>query len=169
MKCECGCASRTIGAFVLEKLDAVEPMAREALRDAERQGDVRSEHFAHHFLADCALIRGDAEAAAPRYRRALELALALGDRSETAVEIQGVAMAAAGMSRAERALMLGGAASAEFDRLGIDLSAIRFWNALIERYLNLARDTLGPIAAEAAWQAGRSMGFERAGQEALLQ
>jgi len=58
VKCECGCASRTIGAFVLEKLDAVEPMAREALRDAERQGDVRSEHFAHHFLADYPLIRG---------------------------------------------------------------------------------------------------------------
>ncbi len=41
--------------------------------------------------------------------------------------------------------------------------------ALIERYLNRARETLGPTAAEAAWHAGRSMGFERAVQEALLQ
>ena len=65
-------------------LDQVEPMAREALSEAERQRDVRSEHFAHHFLADCPLIAGDAARAAPRYRRALELARALGERTEMA-------------------------------------------------------------------------------------
>jgi predicted ATPase len=151
----------------LSELDIVEPMAHEALHEAECQRDVRSEHFAHHFLADCPLIRGDARAAAPRYRRALELAMALGDRSETAVEIQGVAMAAAGMGSCERALTLGGAASAEFDRLGIDLSGIRFWSALLERYFALARGALGETAADAAWQAGRKMDFERAVHEAL--
>ena len=36
----------------LGELDTVEPMAREALADAERQHDVRSAHFAHHFLAE---------------------------------------------------------------------------------------------------------------------
>ena len=51
------------------ELDQVEPMARAALAEAERQHDLRSEHFAHHFLADCPLIAGDAAAAAPRYRR----------------------------------------------------------------------------------------------------
>jgi len=40
-----------------------------------RMGDLRSEHFAHHFLADCALIRADGASALPRYRRALELAV----------------------------------------------------------------------------------------------
>ena len=63
-------------------LDRVEPMAREALDEAQRQHDLRSEHFAHHFLAECPLIAGDAAAAAPRYRRALELAHALGERTE---------------------------------------------------------------------------------------
>jgi len=57
------------------ELDIVEPMAREALADSERQDDLRSAHFAHHFLADCALIRGDCVTAGPRYRRALELAV----------------------------------------------------------------------------------------------
>ena len=91
----------------------------------------------------------------------------LGDRSETAVEIQGVAMAAAGMSMPVRALTLGGAAAAEFDRLGIDLSGIRFWNALIERYLGIARAELGATGAETAWQAGRQLDFASAVSEAL--
>ena len=151
----------------LGELDAAEPMAREALADAQRQRDLRSEHFAHHFLADCPLIRGDAAGAMPRYQRALELAVTLGDRSETAVEIQGVAMAAAGMSMPVRALTLGGAAAAEFDRLGIDLSGIRFWNALIERYLGIARAELGATGAETAWQAGRQLDFASAVSEAL--
>jgi hypothetical protein len=76
-------------------------------------------------------------------------------------------MAAAGMGSWERALTLGGAASAEFDRLGIDLSGIRFWSALLERYFALARGALGETAADAAWQAGRKMDFERAVHEAL--
>ncbi len=153
----------------LGELDIVEPMAREALADAKRQRDLRSEHFAHHFLADCPLIRGDAATAAPRYRRALELAVALGDRSETAVEIQGVAMSAAGMSSPMRALTLGGAAAAEFDRLGIDLSGIRFWTALLDRYFGNARTELGASAAEVAWQAGRQLDFDTAVSEALAE
>jgi predicted ATPase len=101
------------------ELDIVEPMAREALADAERQDDLRSAHFAQHFLADCALIRGDCAMAGPRYRRALELAVELGDRAETTFEIQGVSMAAAGMSSPSRALRLGGEAASVFDALGI--------------------------------------------------
>jgi hypothetical protein len=89
------------------------------------------------------------------------------DRSETAVEIQGVAMAAAGMSSPMRALTLGGAASAEFDRLGIDLSGIRFWSGLLKRYFSLARDNLGATAADVAWNAGRQMSLEKAIAEAL--
>src|SRR5437762_7917152 len=148
------------------ELDIVEPMAREALADAERQGDVNSAHFAQHFLADYALIRGDCATAGPRYRRALELALELGDRSETTFEIQGVAMSAAGTSPS-RALRLGGAAASVFDALGIDYTGVRFWNALLERWLGRARAELGADAAEAAWQEGRGMDFESAVEEAL--
>ena len=61
----------------------------------------------------------------------------------------------------------GGAAAAEFDRLGIDLSGIKFWNALLDRYLGIARAELGPTAAETAWQAGRQLDFESAISEAL--
>lgn len=75
----------------------------------------------------------------PRYRRALELAVELGDRSETAVEMQGVAMAMAGCGQPVQALRLGGAAAAEFEALAIDLSGIIFWSALLERYLGPPR------------------------------
>jgi len=148
------------------ELDQVEPMARAALAEAERQHDLRSEHFAHHFLADCPLIAGDAAAAAPRYRRALELAHALGERTEMAIEMQGVAMAAAGTGDAQRALVLGGAAAAELDALGIDFSGIRFWSGLLDRYYGFARSALGD-GADAAWQTGRALGFARAVAEAL--
>jgi non-specific serine/threonine protein kinase len=151
------------------ELDIVEPMAREALTDAERQDDLRSAHFAQHFLADCALIRGDGASAVPRYRRALELAVELGDRTETAVEIQGVAMAAAAVSLAARALRLGGAAAAELDALAIDYTGIRFWSALLDHWLGHARVELGAEAADAAWQEGRRMEFERAVEEALAE
>jgi len=148
------------------ELGQVVPMAHDALAEAERQHDVRSEHFAHHFLADCPLIAGDAAAAGPHYRRALELAYALGERTEIAIEMQGVAMAAAGTGDAQRALMLGGAAAAELDALGIDFSGIRFWSDLLQRYYGLARTALGD-RADTAWQAGRALGFERAVAEAM--
>jgi predicted ATPase/class 3 adenylate cyclase len=146
----------------LHELEIVEPMAREALAVAQATRDLRSEHFAHHFLADCPLIRGDCAAAVPRYRRALELAVELGDRAETATEIQGIAMATAGIGEPVRALRLAGAAAAEFDALAIDLSGIIFWKALLERYLGRARMELGPEAAATAWTEGRNMPFEQA-------
>ena len=54
------------------------------------------------------------------HRLANELAVELGDRSETAVEMQGVAMALAGCGHPARALRLGGAAAAEFEALALD-------------------------------------------------
>ena len=62
-------------------------------------GDARTEHFAYHFLADCALIRGDPEEAGTRYRQSLRAALRLGDVVETSFEVQGVAMSEAGVGQ----------------------------------------------------------------------
>ncbi len=146
----------------LGELDLVEPMAREALSEARQIHDLRSEHFAHHFLADCALIRGDCASALPQYRRALALAVELGDRAETSSEIQGVAMTLAGCGHPARALRLAGAAVAEFEALAIDFSGITFWSALLKRYLGQARAELGEAAANAAWEEGRRTGFEYA-------
>ncbi len=149
------------------ELDLVEPMAHEALALAERHADLRSAHFALHFLADCALIREDAATAAPRYLRSFELAVTLGDRAEIGAEMQGLSMTAALSGDHERALRLGGAAAAEFDALAIDLSGMHFWMRLLTLNQGRARVALGERAADAAWESGRRMGFDRAVADVL--
>ena len=99
-----------------------------------QRGDPRTEHFAYHFLADCALIRGDTVEAEERYRQSLRAALPLGDVIETSFEVQGVAMAVAGNGDPERALRLAGSVEALWESLGISIS-IAFWDALLDRYL----------------------------------
>ncbi len=146
--------------------EAAEPRAHELLELARREDDVRSEHFAHHFLADCALIRGDCETADDRYRRSLLAALPLGDAIETSFEIQGVGMAAAGLGFPERALRLGGAAAAIWQEKGTAID-VPFWLALLDKWFTHAREALPPVEAAAAWEAGRQLSFERAVEEAL--
>ena len=124
------------------------------------QDDPRAEHFAEHFLADCALLAGQCEIAELRYRRSLEAALPLGDVLETSFEVQGVAMARAGLERTEHALVLAGAVEALWESLGTSPS-VRFWDALLDRYIGVARRKLG-TSAEAAWREGRALDFDDA-------
>jgi hypothetical protein len=122
--------------------------------------DPRTEHFAYHFLADCALIRGDPEEAERRYRQSLAAAVPLGDLIETSFEVQGVAMAAAGNGDPERALRLAGSVEALWQSLGTWIS-VAFWDILLERYLGPAREQLGE-RADAAWAEGRALAFDDA-------
>jgi predicted ATPase/class 3 adenylate cyclase len=150
----------------LGETEAAEPRAHELLELARREDDVRSEHFAHHFLADCALMRDDCATADDRYRRSLLAALPLGDAIETSFEIQGLAMAAAGLGRPERALRLGGAGAAIWEQTGAAID-VPFWRALLDNWLTLARESLPEDEASRAWEAGRQLSFERAIEEAL--
>jgi predicted ATPase/class 3 adenylate cyclase len=140
-----------------------ESLSRELLERAA--GDPRTEHFAYHFLADCALVRGDAEEAEKRYRQSLQAALPLGDVVETSFEVQGVAMAAAGNGDPERALRLAGSVEALWESLGMSIS-IAFWDALLDRYIGGAREQLG-ADAEAVSAEGRAMAFDDAVELAL--
>lgn len=142
-----------------------EPLAREAVETALAQGDMRKEQHARHLLADCALLREDFELAGTRYADAVRVACALGDRAQTAVDLQGVAMATAGRGQPEQALRLGGAAAAALESLGAkaDLS---FWATLLDRHLNRAKSKLGPKGA-AAWKEGGRLTLERAIESAL--
>jgi hypothetical protein len=106
-------------------------------------------------------------AARDEYRTSLELAVRLGDRTETALEMQGVSMAMAGLGRWTEGLHLGGAAEAELERLGVDISGVRFWSELLERCHGPARSALGEPAFDSTWSTGRAMGFERATELAL--
>ena len=123
-------------------------------------GDRRTEHFAYHFLADCALIRGDPASAGGRYRESLRAALPLGDVVETSFEVQGVAMSEAGAGYPRRALVLAASVEALWESLGLSFS-VRFWDGLLERYLGSAREQLGE-EADAAWAEGRALAFDDA-------
>ena len=145
----------------LGEVDTVERLGRQTLALATRLGDRRSVQYTQHFLADCPLMRGDFAEAQERYRAALQTAVEVGDRIKQAAEVQGVAMAAAGLAKPRRALLLAGGAAAEGELLGVDLSMFRFWTDLLERHLGAARSELGPDHAAAAWEAGRALEFER--------
>jgi predicted ATPase len=138
------------------------PLSLEALDLAVAQGDRSSEHFALHFLGDCALITEDYPEAEARYVRSLEAAWGLGDRLETCFEIQGVGMAAAGLGRPRRALRLLGAGGARLTELGFDVSSVPFWKRLIDRHLASARADLPPEEAEATLASAAALTFRQA-------
>jgi len=147
----------------LGDVERAESLSRDLLEMAD--GDPRTEHFAYHFLADCALIRGDVEEAGKRYRESLRAALPLGDVLETSFEVQGVAMSAAGAGDPQRALRLAGAVEALWESLGTSFS-VAFWDVLLERYIGGAREALG-ADADAVWAEGRALAFEKAVDLAL--
>jgi predicted ATPase/class 3 adenylate cyclase len=132
---------------------------------ARAAGDVRTEHFAFHYLADCALIRGDHEEAGTRYRQSLRAALRLGDVVETSFEVQGVAMSEAGSGNPRLAVLLAESVAALWESLGLSVS-IAFWDELLERYLAQARASLGD-RHDAVRAEGRALAFDDAVQLAL--
>ena len=131
-------------------VETVKRIGPEALAASQALGDRWSEHFAHHFLGDCAIIEGDVAEAERRYRLSLEAAWQTGDQAETSYELQGMAMAAAGSGAAERALRLASAAEASIRSLGVE-HVPPFWTALVDRHVATARAALDDQAADAAW------------------
>jgi predicted ATPase/DNA-binding SARP family transcriptional activator len=127
--------------------------------------DLWTSHLAHHFLADCAIIAGDPAEAREPYRTALELAHRMGNAIETAIELQGVAMAAAGSGEPELGIRLNAAAEATFASIGFVVD-VQFWIALLERYLGPARQALGE-RTDAIVLDGRSLTLDDAVREGL--
>ena len=149
----------------LSRVGEARPMAHEIVRFSHARGDTRNEHFGWHYLADCALIEGDCRESLRLYQESLVQAQATGDWLEMSYEVQGVAMSLAGLQQSDAALRLAGAAAAEWERLHVDLH-LRFWDALLDNYLGMARRALGDAAAQ-SWQAGMAMTFDEAMRAAL--
>ena len=127
-------------------------------------GDLRTLHFGHHFLGDCALLTDDPATAATAYAASLELAVALDDPVEICAELQGVAMAQAGLGRAAEAVRLFDATEAWLGRIGVRI-LVPFWRTLIDEWIGPARASLGsrggpggaPLGAAAAVELARSL------------
>ncbi len=148
-------------------VETVKRIGPEALATSQALGDRWSEHFAHHFLGDCAVIEGDVAEAERRYRLSLEAAWQTGDQVETCYELQGMAMAAAGSGDAVRALRLASAAEANIRHLGVE-HIPPFWVSLVDRHVAMARAALSPDSADAAWTAGSALALRDAVDEALI-
>jgi predicted ATPase/class 3 adenylate cyclase len=144
----------------------VKRIGPEAVAVSQALGDRWSEHFAHHFLGDCAVMEADVAEAERRYRLSLEAAWETGDQVETCYELQGMAMAAAGAGHATRALRLASAASANIRKLGVE-GIPPFWTALVDRHVAAARTRAGDQQANEAWSAGSRLSLRDAVTEAL--
>jgi predicted ATPase len=147
-------------------VERAEPLALKCLPIALQFDDPRDIHFAHHFLADCALIRGDVRTSLKKYAESLRAAVRIGDRFEICFELEGIAMSAAGLGQDAEAMRLQGAVEAEHESLRSVVN-IPFWDKLKERYLAPAEKRLGPDAVAAEKKIGRSMGFDVAIEYAL--
>jgi len=158
-------ANAGLGQVLVAKGDVgrARSLAEQLLRIAG--GDLWTSHLAHHYLADCALMAGDPGGAIASYKVALDLARQMGNLSETAIELQGVAMASAGIGDPELAIRLSGAAEAALEGVGF-VVGVEFWIALLKRYLGPAREMLGS-RADSIEREGRSLAFEDAVREGL--
>ena len=145
----------------LGRTSEAKPMAREIIEFSKPRNDKRSEHFGWHYLADCELFLGNCRDSLDLYKQSLVLARAIGDKVEISFEVQGVAMSLAGLGEAELAVQLAGAVRAEWDRIGVDLH-VRFWDALLDRYIDAAKQSLGTQASDREWNRGRDISFDTA-------
>jgi predicted ATPase/class 3 adenylate cyclase len=141
------------------QIERIEPMLRERIAAAPGREDLTAVYLSH-LHADCALQAGDYAAAAHRYARAAELARALGAGVQTAFDLQGVAMALAGLGRATEALEIDAMADALIEELDLRETA-EWWERLRSRHLEPARRSLSSEAVRES----RELGSERPGGE----
>ena len=142
------------------EVDRAEPLSRQLLELAHHQADVRAEHYAYHFLGDCALIGGDYAEAEDRYKASLRAAVPLGNLLASSFEVQGVAMSAAGKGDWARGVRLAAAGYAVWESVGFTPS-VPFWNALLDLHIGAARKSLGS-ASDAIFAEGHAMSFDDA-------
>ena len=151
----------------LGRVDEAEFMSQDVLAHGTDLQEPRDVHLSHHFLADCALARGEVVEAEERYGRSLRAALDYGNVAEAGVELQGMAMGIAGQGRVEKAFRLNAVAEAKMHEVGLDMGGIPFWAGYVRRYLVPAREALGEAALSVLEEEGRRMGFEAAIDYAL--
>jgi predicted ATPase/DNA-binding SARP family transcriptional activator len=137
-------------------VEAAEELATVIL-ETSAESDIVARRGAMHFLADCGLISGDFDLALERYLAAVDVNWSIGERAQTLIELQGVAMSAAGRGDARAALQLGAATDRLLDALGVVVTSDdSWWRRLVVRHLSAARTQLGD-GAEEAWREGESL------------
>jgi tetratricopeptide (TPR) repeat protein len=150
----------------LGRVEQARVLAAEIIAFSRQHGNLRAEHSGWHYTADCALMEDNYRDALGLYRTSLTLARETGDRLEIGFEVQGVAMSLSGLGQPELTLRLAGAVEAEYERIGSALR-VRFWNALLTKHFDAAREAMGAAEAARAWATGRATAFDEAIEQAL--
>src|SRR6266480_3110858 len=147
----------------LGDIERTEHLARETLAEGRAQSEPKFVHFSLHYLADCALWRGNGKNAVQLYGESLRAALDYGNEMEAATEMQGMAMGLMGSEREEEGFRLYGASCARFVELHTTMiDEVAFWVKFRERYLPPARERIGSADADKAEREGRAMGWQKA-------
>jgi predicted ATPase/class 3 adenylate cyclase len=146
----------------LDRVDEVTALATEALQRARALDEPRDIHLALHFLADAGLASGKVDEAANLYQQSLHAALGYGNTLQAGMEVQGASMAFAGQGRLEDAIQLNAAAQEWLHAGGMPSEHVPFWARYMHRYLDPARQQLGPELVEKLEASGRAMGFDSA-------
>ena len=147
----------------LGDVERTEPLARETLAEGRAQGEPKFVHFSLHYLADCALWRGDGKNAVQLYGESLRAALDYGNEMEAATEVQGMAMGLMGSGRELEGFRMYGASNARMAELQTTmLDDVAFWVKFRDRYLPPARERIGAAAADNAEREGHAMPWEQA-------
>lgn len=148
---------------------AGDPRARDVLEQARGRyvalGDRNFETRAVLYLGYAALVADDGSRAVACFRNSLIAFWELDDLWGVTEAVEGLAAAAATLSHAERASVLGGAADSLRDRLGT--RTLPADGALLERTLTAARTTVSSDEWEQLWQSGQAMSAEAVVEYAL--
>jgi non-specific serine/threonine protein kinase len=147
-------------------VDKAEPMAAKALEIALQHNEARDIHNAHHYLADCALIRGDTEQSLLKYTDSLKAAMQYGDPIEMLFELEGISMSLAGNGQDTKALKIEGAVAVAKSALRINMT-IAFWSELKKRYIDPAENRVGKSEAHKLKQEGAKMNLDAVSEYAL--
>ncbi len=146
--------------------DRAEPLAEELNITARDSGDDTTQ--GDHFLADCAMIRGDYLLARSRFRGVLEQFVDLGQVAPQTWNLLGFALAGAGIGRYEEAFRLTGVVAAKWRELGISAS-VPFIEAWRTELMGAARSALGDERADALYAEGQAIPWDEATALALEQ
>jgi len=149
--------------IALGDVDQTEPLAQQTLAEGRALGEPKFVHFSLHYLADCALWRGEPQKAVKLYRDSLRAALDYGNEMEAATELQGMAFGLVGCGREPEGFLLYGASIAQFEELQTTMvDEVAFWVGFRDRYLPPGRERIGAAAADHAEKAGRQLGWQNA-------
>jgi predicted ATPase/class 3 adenylate cyclase/Tfp pilus assembly protein PilF len=146
-------------------LDGAETLYQESLALFRELGERRGTAFALFQLGRLALMRNDANEAVARFMESLALRQQIGEKPAVIETLEGLAGTACARDQPSHGVRL--FAAAEALRLAIDAPLAASYSEERERYLALARQSLGDTLFAREWTQGEMLSLDQAIAEAM--